>query len=233
MADQSALLRVFADYARTISRRYEIGEVLYRLTDQAVELLPVDGAGVSLGDPEHVLRFVSATDERVTNVEEEQVKLEQGPCRDAYRSGDCVTAADLAQDERWPEYRQAALAQGFASVAGIPLVAGEQRIGALNLYREAQAEWPADDLQLAQLLADMTTGYIINARNLSMQRQLAEQLQHALDSRIVIEQAKGILAERHGTDPARAFQALRTRARSSNARVHDVARGVVDGSLQL
>ena len=233
MTDQSALLRAFADYARTLLRNYDIGEVLYRLTDQVVEILGVDGAGVFIADTGDILQFLTATDDRVAHVEEAQIDIGEGPCHDAYRSGDRVTSADLTSDDRWPRYRPAALGRGFRAVAGIPMVAEDQRIGALNLYHRTPREWPADHLEVAHVLADMTTGYVVNARTLSAQRELTTQLQHALDSRIVIEQAKGILAERHTTDPSSAFQMLRLHARSRNLKLHEIARRVVDGSLQV
>ena len=220
------------DYARTLSRRYDIGEVLYRLTDQVVEILDVDGAGVSLAD-QGALRFVTASDEDIAAIEEQQVALSQGPCHDAYASGDRVTAADLRVEERWPDYVPVAVERGCRAVAGSPMHAGEHRVGALNLYVRRPREWPADELGIAQVLADMATGYIINARALTESDRVAGQLQHALDSRVVIEQAKGILAERYGTDPAAAFERLRRVARTRNAKVHDLARQVIDRTVEL
>jgi GAF domain-containing protein len=231
MADQSALRRAFGDYARTIAGRYDIGEVLYRLTDQIVDVLGVSGAGVSLGDGDNNLQFVTATDQPTTAAEEGQIEAREGPCHDAFRSGEPVTVSDLSADERWPAFRPAALGAGMHAVAGIPMLSEDQRVGALNIYSAAPREWPADDLADAQLLADMATGYIINARILTASQQRAAQLQHALDSRVVIEQAKGIIAERHQVTTAEAFSRLRARARSRNAKVHDVARAVVDGHL--
>jgi GAF domain-containing protein len=233
MTDQQALIRAFADYARTISGRYDISDVLYRLTDQVQEVLDIDGAGVSLGNADGGLRFVTATDERISHVEERQVTAGQGPCHDAFVSGDRVTSADLAAEKRWPAYTSEALSHDCRAVAGIPMLAGGQRLGALNLYVRRPREWPADELDIAQVLADMATGYIINARTLSETEQVSAQLQHALDSRIVIEQAKGILAERHRIDPATAFDRLRRYSRSHNRKVHDVARAIVEGTLRL
>ena len=233
MADQAALMRTFAEYARTISRRYDIGDVLYRLTDQVTDVLDIDGAGVSLAAADGSLQFVTATDDHIVHVEERQLHTGEGPCHDAFTSGARVTAADLRAEERWPAYTPFAVEQGCRAAAGLPLLVDDQRIGALNLYVYRPREWPADELDTAEVLADMATGYIINARALSESEQLTGQLQRALDSRVVIEQAKGRLAERHDIDPAAAFQLLRKHARDHSRKVPDVARAVLDGSLQL
>lgn len=232
MTDYSSLVDAFADYARTITGRYEIGDVLYRLTDQVVEILPVDGAGVSLGEGDQ-LQFVTATDERVVHVEQRQISAGQGPCHDAFTTGQQVVATDLREEHRWPDYVPLALEQGCQAVAGIPMLAADQRIGALNLYSHAPRAWNDDALDIAQILADMASGYIVNARVLSEAARTTQQLQHALESRIIVEQAKGILAERHGVDPATAFDFLRKHARAENTKVHDIARAIVDGTLHL
>jgi GAF domain-containing protein len=233
MVDQSALKRAFADYARTTAGSYEIGEVLYRLTDQVVEVLDIDGAGVSIAEADGTLQFVTASDALTTRAEQHQIDAGEGPCHDAFLSGERVTVPDLARDERWPTFRPATLEVGMHAVAGIPMPLGEQRIGALNLYRRTPREWHADALDDAQLLADMATGYVLNTRALHEREQLAEQLQQALDSRVIIEQAKGVIAERHGIATPAAFEKLRRHARSSHEKVHDVARAVVDGRLQV
>jgi GAF domain-containing protein len=233
MADQSALKRAFADYARTIAGRYDIGDVLYRLTDQVTEVLGVDGAGVSLRDADATLQFVTASDETITRAERAQVEAQEGACHDAFASGQVVTVADLTAEQRWPTFRRRALDVGLRAVAGIPLRVEDQRIGALDVYSRTPREWPADDVADAQLLADMASGYIVNATRLTERERRAAQLQHALDSRVVIEQAKGIVAERHQIDPATAFHRLRVHARGHQARIHDVARAVVEGRLRL
>lgn len=233
MADQSALKRAFADYARTIAGPYEIGDVLYRLTDQMVEVLGIDGAGVSLDDGSGGLQFITATDERTAQAERDQVEAGEGPCHDAFLSADRVTSSDLGSEQRWARYAPKALEAGMRAAGGIPMMAGGRCIGAVNIYTRHPREWPADELEDAQLLADMATGYIINAGTLNEHRELATQLQHALDSRVVIEQAKGILAERHGLGTAAAFERLRRHARNNGRKVHDVARAIVDGTLQV
>ena len=233
MADRAALYRALAQYARTLMHEYNVGDVLYQLTDQVVSVIGIGGAGVSLGTPEGRLQFVTATDERVARLEEKQMNAAEGACQDAYQSGDRVLVVDLDRASYWPSYAPMALKAGFQAVAALPMQVGDRRIGALNLYAELPREWVDDDVEAAQLLADMATGYIVNARQLHEARQLADQLQHALDSRVVIEQAKGILAERRGVDPEEAFGILRGYARSHNRKLHDVARRVIDRTLRL
>lgn len=233
MIDQVALMEAFHDYARVLLGPYEIGTVLYRLTDQVVELLDVDGAGVTLTHDNERLTFVSATDATITAVEEDQLAHGQGPCYEAFRTGSVVAVGDLSTDERWPEYRKFTLARDVHAVAGIPMPVGDRRIGALNLYRRAPGPWAPEDLEVAQLLADMASGYILNATQLEESRTLATQLQHALSSRIVVEQAKGVIAERHEIAMDEAFELLRTHARRTGTRIHKVCTQIVDGTLEL
>lgn len=232
MVDRTALLRACTAFTRTILRRYEIGEVLYRLTDQVTEVLGVSGAGVSLAEGGR-LRFVAATDPAVVTIEEAQVEIADGPCHDAWRTAEVVIESDLARAQRWPAYAAVALATGQRAVAGVPMMVAGERIGAVNIYHTRPYRWPVEDLEAARLLADMTAGYIVNQRTLEHSQRLTQQLQQALDSRILIEQAKGVLAERHGLDLASAFELLRQHARSHNRTVNAVARDVVRGTLDL
>jgi GAF domain-containing protein len=233
MADKEALHRALAQYARTLMHDYNVGDLLYQLTDQVVSVLDVAGAGVSLGGPDGRLQFVTATDERVVRLEEQQMESMEGPCHDAYHSGDQILVTDLNRVGYWPRYAPVALKVGCQAVAGLPMRVEDQRIGALTIYADLPRKWVQEDLEAAQLLADMATGYIVNARELQQSRQLAEQLQQALNTRVVIEQAKGMLAERRGVDPEEAFDILRDYARSHNRRLHEVARAVVQSALHL
>lgn len=233
MVDQTALRHAFADFAEALLQRYDIGDVLYRLTDQVVAVLGVDGAGVSLGLTSDGLRFVTATDQRVAKLEGAQIDAGEGPCFDAYRTGELITVSDLQDEPRWDDYRRIADEQQFRAVAGIPMPVVRQRIGALDLYRTAPHHWEPEELEVAQLLANVASGYILNWQTLDRQTTLAQQLQGALDSRIVIEQAKGVLAGRHGIDVAAAFERLRKHSRDSQTKIHEVARRIVSGQLQL
>ncbi len=233
MIDDLALREAVSGYARRIASSYEVGHALYSVTDDALRVLGCDGAGVSVGDPEGRLRFVTATEQRVVRIEEEQAVAQEGPCFEAFETGTPVVTADLLGEARWERYRSTAVAAGFRAVAGVPMVVDDVRIGAMNLYREAPHEWSEEELQVAQVLGDMASGYIVNHRTLSASRALAGQLQVALDSRVVIEQAKGVVAASRDLDVDAAFQRLRAHARKQGRKLHDVARDVVERRLEL
>jgi GAF domain-containing protein len=226
--DDTALRNAARDYARRIASTYELGDALYSVTDMSLQVLGCDGAGISVGDTDGRLRFVTATEQGVVRIEEEQAIAQEGPCFEAYESGTLVVTTDLAGETRWERYRDTALEAGFRAVAGVPMLVEDVRIGAMNLYHARPHEWSQEELEVAQVLADMASGYIANHRTLTESRRLADQLQKALDSRVVIEQAKGVLAARHELNIDDAFQRLRERARNAGRRLHDVAREVVE-----
>ena len=230
MVDHAAFVQAVGDYAHALLTDYDIGTVLYRLTDHVVTVLGVDGAGVSLAEQGPDLAFVAATDGNVAAIEQEQITHRQGPCHDAYRTGDLVVVPDLEHEERWTAYRTAALEHGARAVLAVPMPVAERRLGALNIYRRTSHDWDDAEMEVARVLADMASGYVFNAGRLDQARTLSQQLQHALDSRVIIEQAKGILAERNQSSPAEAFERLRKHARSTHTRVHDVAQQIVDGT---
>lgn len=233
MPDQARLHAALDEFVRTMVRDYDIGHTLDLLSDHVASILGIHGAGVSLADDHDVLQFVTATDERIARVEQLQTRAGQGPCHEAHRERKAVIVEDLRTAVQWTEFTPAAVEAGMASAAGIPLAVGDECIGALNLYHTQVRAWTDEDVAAARLLADMATGYILHAQQLQQTKRLAEQLQHALDSRIVIEQAKGMLAARKDLDLNQAFGLLRGHARGSNRKLHDVARDVVDGSLDL
>jgi GAF domain-containing protein len=226
--DDTALRDAVRAYARRIASTYELGDVLYSVTDMSLQVLGCDGAGISVGDPDGRLRFVTATEQGVVRIEEEQALAQEGPCFEAYETGELVVTPDLGNESRWERYRSTAVDEGFRAVAGVPMLVEDVRIGAMNLYHSQPHEWSQEELEVAQVLADMASGYIANHRTLTESRRLNEQLQKALDSRVVIEQAKGVLAARHDLHIDDAFQHLRARARSASRKLHDVAREVVE-----
>jgi ANTAR domain-containing protein/GAF domain-containing protein len=160
-----------------------------------------------------------------------QLQNDQGPCLECFRTGRAVTATDLAGPAlRWPRFAEAAARAGFRSVEALPMRLRDQVIGALNLFGAGPGRFDPADLRIGQALADVATIGLLHERNVRRRETVAEQLQGALNSRVVIEQAKGKLAERLSIDMDRAFKMLRDYARNSNQRLTDVARDFVDGA---
>lgn len=231
--DTGQLFDALVDFTETIANPFEVGPVLYRLTDTVIDVLHVDGAGVMLADPGAELHFVAASDARAEKAERFEDRTHEGPCFEVWRTGEPVTVGDLRNSDRWQDYAEHALNLGVVAVASWPLQAHGQRIGALNVYSESVRAWPAEEIQAGSVLAAMASSYILNANRLAASQQLAQQLQHALDSRVIIEQAKGVLSHQHGIAMQAAFDLLRRHARNHNARIHDVATAIVEGHLTL
>ena len=233
--DSQALMRALSRAVRVQLDGYEVGEVLDQLTTDATEILRMDGAAVSLADPDGAVRCVTATDEAVSRCEEWQETHQQGPSHDAFRDCDDVVVENLDEVSR-PEGGQCpdvARGAGVTFIAAFALRTPSRALGALTLYDSGPEVFSTEDRGAARVMADLATLYISNDRKLTETRDVAEQLQHALDSRIVIEQAKGIIAARHGVDMPRAFGMLRRRSRDTNTEIHKVAEAVVTGKLQL
>lgn len=235
VVDDRALRRVVAKYAHAlVTGDYDVAQVLFDLSDQCLEVLPVDGAGVSLAVPDgEGLEFLAATDSRAVRVEDAQLEHQDGPCLTAFRTGKLITVDDLRQDERWPAYRDIALDIGYRSVLTVPMPVRDATIGALDLYRDAPGPWDADVVEVAVALSNLATGYVTMSRALDDATALNSQLQRALDVRVVVEQAKGILSGRGGQSPALAYERIRAHARDNQRTVADVARAVVEGRLRL
>jgi GAF domain-containing protein len=232
MADQKLLTQTLSEFAATLVQGFTISDVLHDLAERATAVVGADSAGVSLQHAGH-LRFVTALDERSSHLERVQENGQAGPCVDALRAGKAVAVHDLDEAERgWAAYGQAAREAGIAACAGIPMLLNGQKIGTLNIYSNTRRDWSEEDLDAARVLADIATSYVINASKLAQQRRISEQLQEALASRIIIEQAKGVLAAERGISIDEAFQCLRRHARSHRAPLRTVAEAVVNLGLR-
>jgi transcriptional regulator with GAF, ATPase, and Fis domain len=186
---------------------------------------------VLLADPRGELRVAAASSDAAGMLELFQVQNDQGPFMDCLRTGQAVTAADLAGPaQRWPRFASAAVNAGFRTVQALPMRLRDEVIGALNLFGAETAAFNPEDLRIGQALADVATIGLLQQRNRRTREQLAGQLQSALNSRVIIEQAKGKLAERLSIDINHAFKILRDYARNSNQRLTDVARNFVDSA---
>ena len=232
MADQKLLTQTLSEFASTLVKDFSISDVLHDLAERATAVVGADGAGVSLQHAGH-LRFATALDEWSSNLERVQETEQAGPCVDALQAGEAVAVADLTEADRgWGAYGQAAREAGIVAVAGIPMRLNGEKIGTLNIYSNTRREWSEEDLGAAGVLADIATSYVINASKLAQQRRINEQLQEALDSRIVIEQAKGILSAERSIPIDEAFELLRQHARSHRAALRSVAEAVVNLGLR-
>jgi GAF domain-containing protein len=227
------LARTFVDLVDTLVEDFDVVELLTLVADRCVEVLDVAAAGLMLVAPEGDLRVVAFSSEAVRVVELFELQAEEGPCLDAYRSGAAIVNQDLTKvGSRWPNFTPVALDAGFQSVHALPMRLRGVIIGALNLFRAEQGDLEESDVVAGQALADVATIAILHHRAASEAQLVNEQLTLALNSRIIIEQAKGVLAERIGLDMDQAFVRLRKYARDHNLRLVDVAHGVIQGTLK-
>jgi GAF domain-containing protein len=230
VVDGQLLSETFVELTDTMVADFDVIDFLHVLTDRSVQLLDVSAAGLLLADPRGELRVVAASSEAARLLELFQLQNDQGPCLDCFRTGQPIAAADLdAEADRWPRFAAAARRAGFASVQALPMRLRDQVIGALNLFRAQPGAFDPADVRVGQGLADVATISLLQERSMRQSETLNEQLQTALNSRVIIEQAKGKLAERLGVDMEQAFSLLRASARARNRRLSDVAQAFVDG----
>jgi GAF domain-containing protein len=232
MTREAALARTFVDLADTLVDDFDIVDLLTRLADRCVEVLDVEAAGIMLAVPDGRLRVMASSSEAMRLLELFEIQAQEGPCLECHRSGLPVVNQDLAAvDGRWPRFAAEAVAAGFHSAHALPMRLRGLVIGALNLFRAGPGEMGAADLELAQAFADVATIGILQSRAAHEAQVVNDQLTHALNSRVVIEQAKGMIAERVGLDMERSFSALRNHARNHNMRLADVAEAIISGTV--
>jgi GAF domain-containing protein len=224
------LARVFVEFADTLVDEFDLVEFLQMLATRTAELLDRSPVGLLLADRHGRLRFMAASDENVRLLELFQVQDRSGPCQDAYRAGEPVVNADLAgAADRWPAFAPRAVAAGFRSVHAFPLRLRQETIGALNVFSEEVGGRLADsDVEIVQALADVAAIGLLQERAISRGEVLVEQLQGALNSRIVIEQAKGVVAQALRVGVGEAFDLIRDYARRRGLRLSHVAHLVID-----
>jgi GAF domain-containing protein len=223
-----------AAFADTLVSDFDISELFYRLVGACVDLAGADEAGLLLMDREGKLGIAATTSESTHLVELLQLQTQEGPCLDAFRSGEPVRTGYLASTEaarEWPEFARQATAAGFHSVVAVPMRLQEKILGSLNLFRFHPGEVSDREIKAAQTLADLASVAIIQDRVVDSAREVIDQLQNALDSRVSIEQAKGILAERAKLDLNDAFERIRAYARSNNLRLSEVSARICSGEL--
>jgi transcriptional regulator with GAF, ATPase, and Fis domain len=229
---EQRLAEVFVELADTLVEEFDVIDFLQTLTERCVELVDTDAAGLMLDDQRGHLQVVAYTDESARLLELFALQRAEGPCLDCFATGEAIANVDLAASRsRWPVFTEAALGSGFAYSHALPLRLRRQVVGALNLFTVERTELTGDHLAVAQGMADIATIGLLHERALRDQVVLAEQLQTALHSRIVIEQAKGVLSARTAVSVGEAFGLMRTHARRTGQQLTTVAEAVVTGTL--
>lgn len=227
---EELLAETFVELADTLTDDFDVIDFMHLLVDRCVNLLDVDAAALLLADGQERLRLVATSNEQARLLELFQIQVAEGPCLDSFHAGTRVSHPDLtANDTRWPRFAEAAGAAGFAAVDALPMRLRSDTIGTLNLFRHGAGELPEAARRTAQALVDVATIGLLQERSIRQQELLAEQLQAALTSRVIIEQAKGLVAERLGVDMEAAFAALRGYARGRNEKLRAVADAVIAG----
>jgi GAF domain-containing protein len=229
---ERGVTHAFVSLARNLADGFDPVDLLSGLAEDATQLLDVASTGILLADPRHVLHVVAASSEAARALEVYQLQREQGPCLDCFRTGVPVSVPDLpAEAARWPLFARAAAGAGFASVHAVPLRLRDTVLGTMGLFGAQLGALDDDDLELSQALAYVAAVAIVQDRAAADSALVNEQLQTALNSRVVLEQAKGVLSQRGDLDMDRSFAVLRRYARDHNLRLTDVARAVVRREL--
>jgi hypothetical protein len=229
---EQLLASTFVDLADTLVADFDVIDFLHTLAIRSVQLLDVDAAGIMLGDPHGGLHVMASSTEEARLLELYELQNNEGPCLDCFRSGRPVARADLlAMHSAWPAFTLRLEQVGYHSAQALPMRLRNETIGALNLFRTQPGRLSDADLGIGQAMADVATVGLIQERAIATRELLATQLQTALSSRVQLEQAKGMLAQRTGLPMEQAFQLMRGYARSHNQRLSDVAAQIINGSL--
>ena len=231
---EEKLLETFATLADTLVADYDVVDLLQTLVDTCHDLLDTSAAGILLADATGELEVIASTSEASRLVETMQLSAEAGPCIESFRTGEAVSLTDMSQaPEEWSRFRDSALEQGFASVHAIPLRLRETTIGTLNLLRDVVGELDPADAITARAFADVATIGILHERTLRESTIVSQQLQTALNRRIIIEQAKGVVAHTQRVPVDEAFTLIREYARAHRLPISQVAARLVEMSLDL
>jgi transcriptional regulator with GAF, ATPase, and Fis domain len=232
MEREELLVDTLVTLADTLVDSYDLIDFMQTLAERCVEILDVSEAGIMLADADGNLRHVACSSEEMRLVELFELQVGEGPCFDAYHTHAAVGCESLQDAEaRWPLFTPHARESGFESVSAVPMRLRSEIVGALNLFSTRSTSLNQHDLAVAQALADIATIGILQQRAIHDSRAFSAQLEAALDSRIVIEQAKGIVAERNQVGVDEAFQQIRRFARNHNRLLSETARQIIAGAL--
>jgi transcriptional regulator with GAF, ATPase, and Fis domain len=229
---EAVLARAFIRLADTLATDFDVVDFLQGLSADSVEILGAEAAGVMLADSRGGLRLIASSDERMRLLELFELQGAQGPCLDAFSTGRAVQASAADSRIRWPAFAPHASDAGFQMTCAVPLRVRTDVIGALNLFRGTDEPFTDAEMDIAQAMGEMAAIGLIQERAARERTLLTSQLQAALTSRVVIEQAKGMLAEYLGVSVDDAFQLLRSYARDRNFKLSQVASDVVNRKVE-
>jgi len=234
MTREQRVTRVLVELADTLVIGFDVIDFLHTLVERSVELLAADAAGLMLANQQGRLEVVAASSEEARVLELFELQSSQGPCMDCFLSGEPLVNIDVAQmTDRWPLFTAAAALAGYRSAHALPLRLRGQVIGAMNLFAVADVPLTSDDVALGQGMADIATIGLLQQRRALEHDILTEQLQAALNTRIVIEQAKGVLSERAGMSLGESFSLMRNQARRTQQPLTVIAYAVLDGTIDV
>lgn len=224
----------FVKLAETLVDEYHVLDLLQTLVEETVSLLDAAAVGLLLADSHGELQVVASTNEESQLVEILQLQAGAGPCVECFKTGAVITIDSIdSMDQRWPEFRAAALSQGFHSIHAVPLRVRDRTIGAMGLFGRDIGALTAEDSAIGQALADVATIGLLHERTIRESTLVNDQLQRALNSRVLVEQAKGVISQTKGVDLNDAFNMIRRYSRSHNIGLQEAARNIVRGSLTL
>lgn len=229
---EQLLIETLVGLQDTIVGGFDVADFLGVLAERAAELLGMDAAGIILRDGKGGLQVAAASSERSRLLEMFAVAIDSGPCIECVRSGEVVISADVAAEAaRWPRFAAGAAEAGFRATHGVPMRLRENVIGVLTLMHTEPHRLSPRDAYVAKALADSATIGLLHERAVRQAEDVSAQLEHALESRVAIEQAKGVLSQAAGVSPNDAFTVLRSYARGQGRRLSDLAAEVIAGDL--
>jgi GAF domain-containing protein len=231
---EARLNAAFVLVADTLTADYDVVDLLHTLVSECTQIVDAQAGGLMLVDGDGNLQLMASTSESADLVEVLQLAAGVGPCVDCFTTGVAVSVPDIAASgKRWPAFRAAALSQGFFSVHATPMRLRGEIIGTMNLFGTQTGALTRRDAEAAQALADVATIGILHERIATQSHLVSEQLQRALDSRILIEQAKGAVSQARGVSMDQAFTALRKYARNHNLTLRSVSEAITHRTLDV
>ena len=231
-ARERSVSAAFVAIANSLAEDYDAVDLFTGLTTHCADLLDVASAALLLADERGVLHVMAASSDATRDLETFQLQRQEGPCLDCHHDGSAILVPDLATERaRWPVFVPAAIAAGFGAVHAVPMRLRDVVLGTLGLFSTRPGVLNAEDVDLAQALAHVASVALVADKALSDKAAINEQLQRALQSRVILEQAKGVLAERGGLEMAEAFAVLRRHARDHNQKLSELAHSLVSREL--